>query len=134
MTIPFPILPLDYCVRRLTLTRKFAALTKSREALNLAQLEVLFESLPPIHPDTLVRGGKWRGIALNTGHPFQEQLENIDWRGCVFHSVDDVEPIVVGRDDNCEKSVGVTEFGGASVCFFFFFIPRNLALYSLDNC
>lgn len=117
MTIPFPILPLDYCVRRFTLARKFAALTKSQEPLNLAFLEALFANLPPIQPDTLVRGGEWRGVALDTGHPFQEQLNSLDWRGCTFHSVDDVVPIVVGRDENCEKSVGVTEFGGACVCF-----------------
>ena len=119
MTIPFPILPLDYCVRRFTLARKFVALTKSQEPLNLTLLEALFASLPPISPDTLVRGGEWRGIALDTGHPFQEQLNSLDWRGCTFHSVDDVEPIVVGKDEKSEKSIGMTEFGGACVRSFY---------------
>lgn len=119
MTIPFPILPLDYrprSIRRFTPSRKFLAFTTTAASKKLdpAQLAVVFDQLLPVTPETLTRGsGEWRGIALNTGHKFMEQLEGLHWRGAVFHSTEDVEPVVVEKGDG-EKAG--TDFGGACVC------------------
>lgn len=124
MTIPFPILPLD-CprsrIRRFTPSKKFLAFTTTNAAKQIdpAQLAAVFDQLLPVAPETLTRGsGEWRGIALNTGHPFMDQLDNLHWRGAIFRSTEDVEPIVVDRDEKDEKVVGITDFGGACVSSF----------------
>lgn len=91
-------------------------MTKSQKPFNATEVELLFEQLNPITPDVLVNGGEWHGIILNTGHPFVEQLNELHWRGSIFHSAENVEPLVVERDENAEKAVGVTDFGGACVC------------------
>lgn len=115
MPIPFPILPMSY-PQRFTPSRKFTAFTHSRKTLDAVQVEAVFTQLNPVNPDLLIQGGEWHGIIMDTGHPFAEQLAHLQWRGAVFHSAEDVEPIVVDRDDKGEKATGVTDFGHASVC------------------
>lgn len=123
MPIPYPILPMPS--RRFTPSRKFVTLTKSQKPFKAEDVELLFEQLDPVTPETLVQGGEWHGIILNTGHPFVEQLSELHWRGSIFHSTENVEPLVVERDANSEKSVGVTDFGGACVCSFLLTLPLD---------
>ena len=115
MPIPYPILPMSYS-QRFAPSRKFAAFTNSQKALQAAQVEAIFTQLNPVNPELLIRGGEWHGIVMNTGHPFAEQLAQLQWRGTIFHSNEDVEPIVVDRDDKGEKAIGVTDFGRGCVC------------------
>ncbi|ODM22496.1 hypothetical protein SI65_00084 [Aspergillus cristatus] len=117
MTIPFPILPLDYhrsrSIGRFTPSRKFLAFTTTAASKKIdpAQLAAVFDQLLPVAPETLTAGsGEWRGIALNTGHKFMEQLESLHWRGAVFRSTEDVEPVAIDKADG-EKAT--TDFGGA---------------------
>lgn len=102
--------------QRFAPSRKFTAFTNSHKALQAAQVEAIFTQLNPVNPELLVRGGEWHGIVMNTGHPFAEQLAQLQWRGTIFHSNEDVEPIVVDKDDKGEKAIGVTDFGRACVC------------------
>ena len=119
MTIPFPILPLDChrsrSIRRFTPSRKFLAFTTTAASKKIdpGQLAAVFDQLLPVAPETLTRGsGEWRGIALNTGHKFMEQLESLHWRGAVFRSTEDVEPVAIDKADG-EKATA--DFGGACV-------------------
>lgn len=122
MPIPYPILPMAYS-RRLAPSRKFVSLTKSQKPFDAKDVDVLFQQLGSVTPETLTsNGGEWQGIILNTGHPFVQQLNDLHWRGTIFHSSENVDPLVVDRDDKVEKCVGVTDFGGACVSFSSFLV------------
>lgn len=115
MPIPYPILPMDYS-RRFAPSKRFVSLTKSQKPFDAKDVDALFQQLGSVAPETLLRnGGEWQGIILNTGHPFVQQLNELHWRGSVFHSTEVVEPLIVDRDDKAEKCVGVTDFGSACV-------------------
>lgn len=64
-----------------------------RESLALEPLFELFDALEAI--DTPFMLGEWDGGSFRTGHPGEQQLAALGWRGKTFHSDDDVDPIII---------------------------------------
>lgn len=58
----------------------------------LADLDALFDTLPPVAEDFLL--GDWVGGVFDTGHPGEQQLPAMRWAGKCFRSRNDVDPIV----------------------------------------
>ena len=50
---------------------------------------------------------------MDTGHPAHQRLTEVSWAGKDFHSVDDVDPVIV-FDDNGKRVVSEA-FGKARV-------------------
>ncbi|KAL2784922.1 hypothetical protein BJX66DRAFT_315982 [Aspergillus keveii] len=61
-----------------------------------------FNTLPAIPPSTLL--GSWRGTCIQTNHPGTQQLNDLHWAGKTFHSINDVDPIIV-RETQPDGSV-----------------------------
>ncbi|OQD86546.1 hypothetical protein PENANT_c007G00644 [Penicillium antarcticum] len=92
MTIQFPIISFDYF--QPSPAKKFIRLTKHAGVLG-GQVRI-FDELKPVHPDELI--GEWDGYILTTGHPFEDELETLNWFGNTFDSTDDVAPLIVARN------------------------------------
>ncbi|KAJ7791224.1 hypothetical protein B0H14DRAFT_2535153 [Mycena olivaceomarginata] len=67
----------------------------------------IFDQLKPIEPSFLI--GEWEGGDFDTGHPATEALKAIKWRGKIFHSEEDVEPIIVSGEGG--KRTALVEYG-----------------------
>ncbi|KAJ5757597.1 uncharacterized protein N7511_006291 [Penicillium nucicola] len=106
MTIQFPIMSLDYF--QPSPAKRFVSLTKHPGVLG-GQVHI-FTELKPVHPDELI--GEWDGYILATGHPFEEELETLNWFGNTFDSMDDVAPLMVARHG---ERVRFEDWGRASV-------------------
>jgi hypothetical protein len=104
--IQFPIISFD-CFQP-SPAKKFISLTKHPGVLG-GQVN-LFDELKPIHPDELM--GEWDGYILTTGHPFEDELETLNWFGNTFDSTDDVAPLIVARNG---ERVFFEDWGRASV-------------------
>jgi hypothetical protein len=72
----------------------------------------IFDQLKPIEPSFLI--GEWEGGDFDTGHPATEALKAIKWRGKIFHSEEDVEPIIVSGEGG--KRTALVEYGRGRVC------------------
>jgi hypothetical protein len=90
--IQFPIISFDYF--QPSPAKKFIGLTEHPGVLG-GQVNI-FDELKPIHPDELM--GEWDGYILTTGHPFEDELETLNWFGNTFDSTDDVAPLIVARN------------------------------------
>lgn len=66
---------------------------------NLTDDEVweLFDELKPIGPDHFT--GAWKGGSVNTNHPTEGKMEALKWAGKDFRSTEDVDPIMVYKED-----------------------------------
>ncbi|CAI7575760.1 unnamed protein product [Penicillium pancosmium] len=66
---------------------------------NLTEDEVweLFDKLKPIGPDHFT--GAWKGGSVNTNHPTEGKMEALKWAGKDFRSTEDVDPIMVYKED-----------------------------------
>ncbi|KAF8214895.1 GXWXG protein-domain-containing protein [Mycena galopus ATCC 62051] len=53
----------------------------------------VFDQLKPIAPWFLV--GKWDGGDFNTGHPVSQVLKDVKWASKLFHSEDEVYPVII---------------------------------------
>ncbi|CAG8234924.1 unnamed protein product [Penicillium salamii] len=93
MTIQFPILSLDYF--QPTLAKQFLSLTKNPRVTS-KETHSIFHELQSLQPDDLI--GEWDGHILVTGHPFEQELEALNWFGNTFETTTDVAPLMVGRN------------------------------------
>lgn len=66
---------------------------------NLSNEAVLaaFDKLQPVAPEKFV--GSWKGANVNTGHPTEAKLSGMKWAGKDFRSTEDVDPIMVYKED-----------------------------------
>lgn len=71
----------------------------------------MYDQLEAIPSEDLI--GSWKGTSLDTGHPAHQRLTEVSWAGKDFHSVDDVDPVIV-FDDNGKRVVSEA-FGKARV-------------------
>ena len=62
----------------------------------MAELQGVYDSLKPVEPDFLI--GQWTGGCIDTGHPTQKLIVEVKWAGKDFHTVNDVDPIMVYND------------------------------------
>lgn len=108
MTLQFPIFPRDYF--QASPAKRFLALKNSPGILNPAYIDQIFQGLKPTKPDNLM--GEWDGFILSTGHPFESELEKLNWFGNTFDSKDDVAPLIVAKNGD---RVRFEDWGGASV-------------------
>ena len=91
--------------------QRFNELTKAERVLTEAEVEEVFNQLPALSPEVLI--GKWTGGSFNTGHPSHQQLASHKWAGKDFHSIDDVDPIML-YDDQGNRTF-YPDFGHARV-------------------
>jgi hypothetical protein len=91
--------------------QQFEAIAARRERTPMAELEALFDALPPVAEDFLI--GEWNGGVFVTGHPGEQQLGALKWIGKTFRSRDDVDPIVSRGDDGARVANPV--MGAASI-------------------
>ncbi|KAJ5653874.1 hypothetical protein N7490_000877 [Penicillium lividum] len=109
MTLQLPFLPWKYF--KPNPAKRFLSMTDSPGVLNPAKIDQIFQDLKPIKPDNLI--GEWDGFILPTGHPFEDDLEDLNWFGNTFDSMDDVAPLMVAKNG---ERVRFEEWGGASLC------------------
>lgn len=66
---------------------------------NLSPPDVLaaFDKLRPVKPEQFI--GSWKGANVNTNHPTEAKLTGMRWAGKDFRSTEDVDPIMVYRED-----------------------------------
>lgn len=60
--------------------------------------------------------GSWKGGSFDTGHSTHKTLDDFKWAGKDFRSVDDVDPIMIYKDDG--SRVWLEKFGHASVSLY----------------
>lgn len=87
-------------------------LTTSSDAVDHAQLESLFNQLKPISSEFLL--GEWNGGIFNDAHPSGEALRQINWAGKTFHSIEQVQPVILHGEKPGER-VWCEEYGLARV-------------------
>ncbi|KAJ5213456.1 hypothetical protein N7449_000625 [Penicillium cf. viridicatum] len=107
MTIQFPNMSFDYF--QPSPAKKFVSLTKSPRVTD-GKINTVFHELKPLQPDDLI--GEWDGYILTTGHPFEEELDTINWFGNTFYSTEDVAPLIVARNG---ERVPFEDWGRASL-------------------
>jgi hypothetical protein len=107
MTIQFPIMSLDYF--QPSPARQFVNLTKNPRTSG-GHIGTLFQQLKSIQVDDLI--GEWDGYIVPTGHPFEDELEDLNWFGNTFDATDDVAPLTVARNG---QRVCYEDWGRASV-------------------
>ncbi len=76
----------------MSLKERFEALAARGDATALDELDALFDASPAVGEQFML--GEWRGGVFNTGHPGEQQLGTLNWKGKTFRSRDDVDPIV----------------------------------------
>lgn len=87
-------------------------LTTSADAVDHAQLESLFNQLKPISSEVLL--GEWNGGIFNDAHPSGEALRQINWAGKTFHSIEQVQPVILHGEQPGER-IWCEEYGLARV-------------------
>ncbi|KAJ6184675.1 hypothetical protein N7519_005976 [Penicillium mononematosum] len=107
MTIQFPIMSFDYF--QPSPAKKFISLTKHPRATS-EKINTIFDELKPLQPDDLI--GEWDGYILATGHPFEDELDALNWFGNTFYSAEDVAPLIVARNG---ERVPFEDWGRASL-------------------
>ncbi|KAI8717313.1 hypothetical protein NCS52_00806600 [Fusarium sp. LHS14.1] len=91
-----------------SLEQKFEELTKKEGHVDEADIAAIFDQSKPVEPEYLI--GQWEGGSFDTGHPTHELLKTHNWAGKNFHTVDDVEPIVLY--DSAGARLRETKFRG----------------------
>lgn len=111
MDLHFPIVP-SFRVDRFqpSPAKRFIASTQRPGSLGPAYIDNIFRGLKPVHPDQLM--GEWDGFILSTSHPFEKDLEELNWFGNTFDSTEDVAPFIVARNG---ERVRFEDWGSASV-------------------
>lgn len=89
---------------------KYIAAVQACRKVNPETIDDLFKQLPPAKPDQLL--GEWNGGYFDTGHEVANQLEEINWVGKSFKSLEDVDPVIIEQDG---KRVSWGQWGFASV-------------------
>ncbi|KAJ5116838.1 hypothetical protein N7456_001186 [Penicillium angulare] len=66
---------------------------------NITEEEYLsvFDQLKPVSDEKFL--GSWKGANVNTNHPTEKKLSDMKWAGKDFRSAEDVDPIMVYKDD-----------------------------------
>lgn len=72
---------------------RFNDLIKVKGSVNESDVAQVFDSLPAVSPEALI--GKWKGGSFDTGHSTHKQLTIFKWAGKDFHSVNEVDPIML---------------------------------------
>lgn len=57
--------------------------------------------------------GSWKGGSFDTGHSTHKTLDEFNWAGKDFRSVDDVDPIMIYKEDG--SRVWYEKYGHARV-------------------
>ncbi|KAJ5726878.1 hypothetical protein N7493_005905 [Penicillium malachiteum] len=57
----------------------------------------VFDKLKPVAPEKLI--GSWEGANVDSNHPVEQKLTLMKWVGKDFHSTEDVDPVMVYKDD-----------------------------------
>ncbi|CAI7654226.1 unnamed protein product [Penicillium pancosmium] len=111
MDLHFPIVP-SFRVERFqpSPAKRFIALTQRPGSLGPAYIDNIFRGLKSVHPDQLM--GEWDGFILSTSHPFEKDLEELNWFGNTFDSTEDVAPLIVARNG---ERVRFEDWGSASL-------------------
>lgn len=109
MDLHFPIVPSFDCFQP-SPAKRFIALTKRPGSLSQSHIDSIFQGLKPVHPDQLI--GEWDGFVLSTCHPFEKELEELNWFGNTFYSIEDVAPLMVAKNG---IRVRFEDWGSASV-------------------
>lgn len=123
MTIQFPNMSFDYF--QPSPAKKFVALTKNPRVTD-EKINTVFHELKALRPDDLI--GEWDGYILNTGHPFEEELDTLNWFGNTFYSTEDVAPLTVARNG---ERVPFEDWGRASVSPFPLFCHISPVVHKL---
>lgn len=105
--------------------KKFVALTKNPRVTD-GKINTVFHELKALRPDDLI--GEWDGYILNTGHPFEEELDTLNWFGNTFYSTEDVAPLTVARNG---ERVPFEDWGRASVSPFPLFCHISPVVHKL---
>ena len=63
-----------------------------REGADPASARARFDSIEGVAIDAML--GRWRGVSLPTGHPFDGVLERLGWWGKAFDAPDQVHPLL----------------------------------------
>ncbi|KAJ5640119.1 uncharacterized protein N7484_007981 [Penicillium longicatenatum] len=65
---------------------------------NITEQEYLdvFDKLKPVAPEKFM--GSWKGANVNSNHPTEKKLTDMNWAGKDFRSTEDVDPIMVTND------------------------------------
>jgi hypothetical protein len=109
MDLHFPIVP-SFDRFQPSPAKRFVALTQRPGFLGPAYIDNIFRGLKPVHPDQLM--GEWDGFVLSTGHPFEKELDELNWFGNTFDSTEDVAPLIVARNG---ERIRFEDWGSASV-------------------
>ncbi|KAL2847345.1 hypothetical protein BJX68DRAFT_268212 [Aspergillus pseudodeflectus] len=78
------------------------AAIRSGDTLTPIAVTNYFNALPAVPLEKLI--GSWRGTCVQTGHPGYKQLVDLNWDGKTFHSINNVDPIIV-REHQPDGSV-----------------------------
>ncbi|KAL2683149.1 hypothetical protein Neosp_007616 [[Neocosmospora] mangrovei] len=132
-----------------SLEQKFEELTKKEGHVEEADIAAIFDQAKPVEPEYLI--GQWEGGSFDTGHPTHELLKTHNWAGKNFHTVDDVEPIVlydsagarVWNKDYGKAQLRETKFRGVvsaamiydnfPIIDSFRYISHNVVIGGMDN-
>ncbi|KAJ5594656.1 uncharacterized protein N7459_000864 [Penicillium hispanicum] len=76
--------------------QEYIELVKGKN-LNPEDVLAAFDKLQPVAADKFV--GSWKGANVNTNHPTEEKLTSMAWAGKDFRSTEDVDPIMVTKED-----------------------------------
>ncbi|KAJ5152689.1 uncharacterized protein N7482_009167 [Penicillium canariense] len=68
-----------------------------RTDLSCDEVLAVFDKLKPVEPEQFI--GTWIGANVNTNHPTEEKLTKMRWAGKTFRSAEDVDPIMVYKED-----------------------------------
>jgi hypothetical protein len=99
---------------------QFLALIGREGNIKESEVDVVFNRLPPVSPESLF--GEWLGRDFDTGHPGVRKNQELEWAGKSFVSLEDVKPMMVF--DASGNRVWKEEIGGARVSFCRF-VVRN---------
>ncbi|OGM40494.1 hypothetical protein ABOM_010620 [Aspergillus bombycis] len=76
---------------------QYITLIKASKPVEPAVLNSIFDELPPVKPDQLT--GEWNGRFFDTGHQIVSLLKEIRWVGKSFKSTDNVDPVIIEKDE-----------------------------------
>ncbi|KAL3473248.1 hypothetical protein BJX99DRAFT_261556 [Aspergillus californicus] len=78
------------------------SLIRQNQPVTPVAVENYYNSLAAVSLDSLL--GEWHGTCVLTGHPGTKSLIDVRWTGKNFHSVDNVDPIIV-KDEKEGRAV-----------------------------
>ncbi|OJJ46438.1 hypothetical protein ASPZODRAFT_16199 [Penicilliopsis zonata CBS 506.65] len=90
---------------------QFSQLVQRIGTIKEAEVAAAYDRLKSVTADELL--GRWQGFSLDTGHPLHRLLTTFKWAGKDFHSVDDVDPIMMYNAQ--DERVWYQEYGHASL-------------------